>query len=114
MVHPSQFDCGILVVRVSAIERSPPAFCCYVRKLKYAVINTTSKSMTPIAQRKKPKGGSGITDLLVLFAFAIEAEPEMDGLVPIQAPPKLRMQHCRRDSLADSEAAVRFGNKRSL
>jgi hypothetical protein len=40
--------------------------------------------MTPIARRKKAKNGSGITALPALFAFAIDHELEVDGLVPEQ------------------------------
>jgi hypothetical protein len=46
----------------------------YVRRERYAVMMTTSKSMAPIARRKKPKDGSGITALLRLLAFAIALE----------------------------------------
>jgi hypothetical protein len=35
---------------------------------------TTSKSMAPIARRKKPKDGSGITALPLLLAFAMGSE----------------------------------------
>jgi hypothetical protein len=45
---------------------------------------TTSKTMTPIARRKKAKDGSGITALLALFGFAIDAELQVEGLVPKQ------------------------------
>jgi hypothetical protein len=45
---------------------------------------TTSKSMTPIARRKKAKDGSGITVLLALFGFAIDPKLQVDKLVPEQ------------------------------
>jgi hypothetical protein len=45
-----------------------------VRSEKYAVMMTTSKSMAPIARRKNPKDGSGITALPFLLAFAIDSE----------------------------------------
>jgi hypothetical protein len=53
-----------------------------VRSEKYAVMTTTSKSMTPIARRKKPKDGSGMTALPLLLAFAIRSELQVGGLVP--------------------------------
>jgi hypothetical protein len=56
-----------------------------VRSEKYAVMMTTSKSMAPIARRKKPKDGSGITALPLLLAFAIGSEPQVSGLVPKQS-----------------------------
>jgi hypothetical protein len=55
-----------------------------VRSEKYAVMMTTSKSMAPIARRKKPKDGSGITALPLLRAFVIDLERQVDGLVPKQ------------------------------
>jgi hypothetical protein len=58
---------------------------CYVRSERYAVMMTTSKSMAPIARRKKPKDGSGITALPLLLAFAIGSELQVDGLVPKQS-----------------------------
>jgi len=54
----------------------------------------TSKSMAPIARRKKPKDGSGITALPLLLAFAIGMELQAGGLVPKQPrrqAKKLRM-----------------------
>jgi hypothetical protein len=43
----------------------------------------TSKSMAPIARRKKPKDGSGIDALpLFLLTFAIGLELQVGGLVP--------------------------------
>jgi hypothetical protein len=57
---------------------------CYVRSEKYAVMMITSKSMAPIARRKKPKDGSGITALPLLLAFAISLERRVGGLVPKQ------------------------------
>jgi hypothetical protein len=56
----------------------------YVRSERYAVMKTTSKSMAPIARRKKPKDGSGITALPFLLAFAIGSELQVGGLVPKQ------------------------------
>src|SRR3984957_11593110 len=47
----------------------------------------TSKSMAPIARRKKPKDGSGITALPLLLAFAISLERRAGGLVPKQLRP---------------------------
>jgi hypothetical protein len=76
---------GVLVVRVPAIERS--AFGCervYARSEKYAVMMTTSKSIAPIARRKKPKDGSGMKALPLLLAFAMDFELQVDGLVPNQ------------------------------
>jgi hypothetical protein len=55
-----------------------------VRSEKYAVMMTTSKSMAPIARRKKPKDGSGITALPFLLAFAIGFELQVSRLVPNQ------------------------------
>jgi hypothetical protein len=55
-----------------------------VRSEKYAVMMTTSKSMAPIARRKNPKDGSGITALPLLLAFAIGPELQGGELVPKQ------------------------------
>jgi hypothetical protein len=60
------------------------AICFYVRRLKYAVMMTTSKSMTPIARRKKPKDGSGMPVLRILLAFVIASELWSNGLVPAE------------------------------
>jgi hypothetical protein len=45
---------------------------------------TTSKSMMPIARRKKPKDGSGMPALRILLAFVIASELWSNGLVPAQ------------------------------
>jgi hypothetical protein len=45
---------------------------------------TTSKSITPIARRKKSNDGSGMPPLRILLAFAIASELWSNGLVPIQ------------------------------
>ncbi|HMG77395.1 MAG TPA: hypothetical protein VK591_01845 [Xanthobacteraceae bacterium] len=65
----------------------------YVRSERYAVMMTTSKSMAPIARRKKPKDGSGITALPFLLAFAIGFELQVGGLVPKQ--PRRKSQKAR-------------------
>ena len=57
---------------------------CYVRNEKYAVMMITSKSMAPVARRKNPKDGSGMTALPLLLAFAIDLELRVGGLVPKQ------------------------------
>jgi hypothetical protein len=62
----------------------------YVRSERYAVMMTTSKSMTPIARRKKPKDGSGITGLPLVLAFAIGSELQVGGLVPRRKSQKAR------------------------
>jgi hypothetical protein len=65
-----------------------------MRSERYAVMMTTSKSMAPIARRKKPKDGSGITALPLLLAFAIGLELQVDGLVPKQ--PRRKSQKSKR------------------
>jgi len=41
---------------------------------------TTNKSMAPIARRKNPKDGSGITALPLLLSFAIGYELRVGGI----------------------------------
>lgn len=72
----------------------------YARYEKYAVMMTTSKSIAPIARRKNPKDGSGMTALPFLLAFAIDFELQVDGLVPNQP---------RRKSQKSWECSPLFG-----
>jgi hypothetical protein len=92
-----------------------------VRSEKYAVMMTTSKSMAPIARRKKPKDGSGITALPLLLAFAIGSEPQVGGLVPKQSWRKSKKAgdapHCwateRRSRLAIIATAPRENDEKN-
>src|ERR1700733_1253 len=71
----------------------------------------TSKSMAPIARRKKPKDGSGIKALPFLFAFAIGFERQVGGLVP--KPPRRKSESYKKNHglLLSCRAGARMGNK---
>jgi hypothetical protein len=72
---------------------------------------TTSKSMAPIARRKKPKDGSGITALPLLLAFAIGSELQVDGLVPKQ--PRRKRQKAMLPMLSDGDTVAAFLSERA-
>jgi hypothetical protein len=71
---------------------------------------TTSKNMAPIARRKKPKDGSGITALPLLLAFAIGPELQVDGLVP--KPPRRKSQKAMVPMLSDKGTVAAFPSER--
>ena len=64
--------------------------------------------MAPIARRKKPKDGSGITALPFLLAFAIGSELQVGGLVPKQPCRKSQKKLGRSLMLGDRATVAAF------